>query len=200
MVIEYGVDPIKLTEYAFSVCNRCNSPFLTKQAFLEVPGEFTGPQDEPIILFPDSGGLAPEGLPATVARAYTAAVASYRAGLYEPCAIMCRKCLEAICHEASATGRNLFQRLKSLQEGGVVDGKLLEWADGLRIVGNDAAHDLEMLIGKNDARDALQFVEAILMYIFILGRRFEEFQKRRASKRAASPSVPTDGYAAAEHP
>ncbi len=69
-----------------------------------------------------------------------------------------------------------------LQRTGQIDQKLMTWADELRLIGNDAAHDLDIVIEKVDAQDALDFVEAILMYAFSLTRKFEEFKNRRALK------------------
>jgi hypothetical protein len=52
-------------------------------------------------------------------------------------------------------------------------------ADELRIVDNDAAHDLSPNISKEDARDCLELVDAILIYVFTLDKKFQEFRKRR---------------------
>lgn len=199
-VVDFDSDPVKVIQYAFLICTRCNSPFLTRQRFLEVPAEFSAPQDDPEVLYPIPRNFDSEGLPASVGRSYFSAVASFRAGLYEPCAIMCRKCLEAIARESGGTGRSLFNRLQDLKERGVIDGKLLNWADGLRVIGNDAAHDLDIVISEGEAQDALQFVEALIMYVFQLCRRFNEFQRRRAANKAANQGVATDGRAAAERP
>jgi hypothetical protein len=79
---------------------------------------------------------------------------------------------------------NLKERLAHLQKSGHIDQKLLTWPDELRLIGNDAAHDLEIVIEQVDALNALELVEAILMYAFSLTRKFEEFKKRRASKAA----------------
>ena len=47
------------------------------------------------------------------------------------------------------------------------------------MVGNDAAHDLSLTVSKEDARDCLDFVDAILIYVFTLDRKFQEFKSRR---------------------
>lgn len=120
-----------------------------------------------------------EGIPPTVVRAYSDAARSFGVGLYEPCVIMSRKCIEAVCAELGATKGHLKQRLSILGANGKIDQNLLAWANQLRLIGNDAAHDLEIVIEQIDARDALDFVEAILMYVFTLNRRFEEFLERR---------------------
>lgn len=107
-------------------------------------------------------------MPETASWAYTAAARSFQVGLYEPCVIMCRKCIEGLCQELGATKGNLKQRIGNLQKNGHIDQKLLTWADELRLIGNDAAHDLDIVIERVDAQNALEFVEAILMCAFSL--------------------------------
>ena len=51
------------------------------------------------------------------------------------------------------------------------------------MVGNDAAHDLETRITTTDAKDTLDFMEAVLLYVFVLQSRFSEFQERRKEAR-----------------
>lgn len=170
--------------YELALCGRCSGPFLVETRSYEVPGEFTS-DDRQRVLFPMARPAVTEGVPLTAARAYDQAARSFQAGLYEPCAIMCRKCLEALCVELQASGRTLKAKLDDLQKKGVIDTRLLEWADQLRVVGNDAAHDLDLVIDKDDARDAIEFLEALFLYTFSLGKRFEAFVLRRKKQREA---------------
>lgn len=174
--------PHEVLEYAIAACHRCESVFLVELRFCEVPGEFSAPQGERV-LYPPVRQFPVDGMPATVARTYSTAADSFVRALYEPCVIMCRKCLEAFCRELGAFGGTLKEQLGKLGEAGQIDQKLLVWANELRLIGNDAAHDLDVVIKQADAQDALDFVEAILMYSFSLNRRFEEFQKRRQAAR-----------------
>lgn len=95
---------------------------------------------------------------------------------------MCRKCLDGLCAQEKAEGRTLKDKLRRLQAAGMIDARLLLWADQLRIVGNDAAHDVNVSMAKDDARDAIAFVEAILMYVYTLNARFKEFCERRSAR------------------
>jgi hypothetical protein len=169
-----------VVEYAIAICSRCESVFLLASTFYEIPGEVSAPQGVEI-LYPTTRQVSIANIPATIKHAYSAAAHSYQVGLYEPCVIMCRKCIEALCQELGATKGNLKNRLIYLQNHGQIDQNLLTWADELRLIGNDAAHDLNIVIEQVDAQDALEFIEAILMYSFSLTRKFEEFKKRRAS-------------------
>jgi hypothetical protein len=174
--------PYNVFEYAIAVCGRCESVFLVESEFYEIPAEVSVPQGERV-LYPTSRQVSTDGVPTSVARAYSTAARAFVVGLYEPCVIMCRKCIEALCRELGATKGNLKERLVALRDAGQIDQKLLAWADELRLIGNDAAHDLDIVIEQVDARDALDFVEAILLYVFSLSRRFEEFKNRRAANR-----------------
>jgi len=173
--------PYYVTVYAIALCSKCDTVFLVESEFYEIPGEVCAPQGVSV-LYPTDRNISTDGMPETASRAYAAAARSYQVGLYEPCVIMCRKCIEALCQELGATKGNLKQRLEDLRKNGHIDQKLLTWADELRLIGNDAAHDLDIVIEQVDAQNALEFVEAILMYAFSLTRKFEEFKKRRASK------------------
>jgi len=79
---------------------------------------------------------------------------------------MCRKCLEAICYELGQKNGTLKAKLETLQKEQAIDVKLVKWANGLRLIGNDAAHDLEVQIDQDDAYDSLQFVEACFVCVF----------------------------------
>jgi hypothetical protein len=92
---------------------------------------------------------------------------------------MCRKCLEAVCKTFEAHGSDLSKRLFSLSEAGHIDSRLLGWAHEIRLFGNEAAHDTEAPVTKEDARDILDFTEAILIYVFSLTKRFDSLKARR---------------------
>jgi hypothetical protein len=170
-------------QYQIAFCGRCAGPFLRRLVKCE-SADFAVQHYEQI-LFPVIRQFDLTGVPNSIGRSYEQAARSFSAGLYEPCAIMCGKCLEALCREMKATGHNLKDKLSTLLKQGTIDEKLFDWADQLRIVRNDAAHDLSTHLDVDDARDAIEFVEAILMYTFTLDRKFEAFTKRRQSKSAS---------------
>jgi hypothetical protein len=98
------------------------------------------------MLYPDHEVFPGKGVPETVRRAHQDAVRSYAAGLYEPCVIMCRKCIEAMCYELGETKGSLHKRLLALRNQQKIDSKFIIWLDGLRTIGNDAVHDLNAQI------------------------------------------------------
>jgi hypothetical protein len=69
-----------------------------------------------------------------------------------------------------------------MKEAGLIDARLFEWSDLLRIAGNEAAHGVGLSIAQPDAKDILEFTNAILDYLFSFRDRFEQFKQRRAPK------------------
>lgn len=171
--------PFIVEEHVLCKCPKCESPFLFKREWYEVQAEFGTVISEPELLYPTSSRLPVSSLPQAVAKSYQNATRAYDVGLYEPCVIMCRKCLEALCHQHGASRGNLKEKLLALKKSGVIDSKLHAWTDGLRLIGNDAAHDLDADIEPQDAKDSLEFIEAAISYVFLLGKKFQEFEARR---------------------
>ena len=68
-----------------------------------------------------------------------------------------------------------------LNEQGVIEGRLLEWAQGLRVLGNIGAHYSDAMVGRQDAEDALELSEALLDYVYVLSAKFTQFKDRRDS-------------------
>jgi hypothetical protein len=164
--------------YFVALCGRCNSPFLLQESRYGVPGEFET-VTESRLLYPTESHLPLDGVPESVRRAYEQASRAFGASLYEPCALMCRRCLEGVCKVQGASGSNLNTKLESLEKSGAIDARMIRWAHGIRLLGNDAAHDLDTVISQEDARDVLDFTEALLIYIFALNHRFGAFSARR---------------------
>lgn len=164
--------------YSVCTCARCSQPFLVQESYFGIPSEFET-VTETRVLYPTESKLPLEGLPQSIQSTYDQAARAFTAALYEPCVLMCRKCLEATCSALGSSGYNLDAKLKSLFDTGQIDTRLLDWAHGIRLVGNEAAHNITTNVTKTDARDVLDFTEAILIYVFSLTTRFEAFKARR---------------------
>jgi len=177
---EYNSD-----HYSVALCRRCNGPFLVREALYGVPGEFETVTEE-AVLYPVSAGSKLEGLPDSIARSVDQAYRSYSTSSYDACALMCRRALEALCLTFSANGNNLALRLADLKANKRIDERLLNWAHGVRLVGNEAAHDVEAAVTADDARDILEFTEALLMYVFTLDTKFRSFTERRKGRPGGS--------------
>lgn len=138
--------------------------------------------DTPYISFPSTDLRVNPNAPKEIQSAFEEACACYRAQAYTASAIMCRKTLEGICEAHGVKERNLALSLKAMKDQSQIDERLYEWSDSLRVAGNEAAHGVGLSIAQPDAKDILEFTNAILDYMFSYRDRFEKFKSRRAAK------------------
>ena len=183
VVTPYNVTDLPYVTDIFTLCHcpKCHSPFLFQSNWYEIPAEYEEMTSDPEMIYPKSGRLLASSLPKTIARSYEDAVASYAAGIFTPCVLMARKCLEAVCSENAVTGRDLKGRLMKLRDQGVIDNNLFKWADSLRLIGNDAAHDVDAEFSSQDASDVVEFLESVITYAYILHKKYDAFIKRRGN-------------------
>ncbi len=174
--------PFTQNIFSIAVCPKCDAPFFIKEVLSGVPGEFESIADE-TVLYPAAVPASFKTTPEPVKRAYEQALSCYSSSAFEACALMCRRSLEALCRSQGVQSGNLDNKLKQLAQQQVIDVRLAEWAHGIRIVGNEAAHDTDTELSKEDAKDALDFTEALLTYVFVLNERFATFSARRKQER-----------------
>jgi len=107
----------------------------------------------------------------------------YRNGAYNACAVMVRRALESICIKHGIKVKSLKGGLKKgleeLLDRGIIDNKIYRWGEELRKSGNIGAHEKGKKISKEDARDILDFANAICDYVFVLTNKFSNFMYRR---------------------
>jgi len=135
--------------------------------------------DTPFPLFPPSDLRVNPNAPIEIQKAFEEACACYRTQAFTAAAIMCRKTLEGVCAAHGVSDRTLVGSRKKMKESGLIDERLFEWSDALRLAGNEAAHGVSVSIGQTDAKDILEFTNAILDYLFSFRDRFEQFLQRR---------------------
>ena len=160
----------------FAHCPKCQRAFLG-QSMEDFDGYEQAQQ-----IFPPLESRLPAGIPTNIGAAYTEAHKCLRAGAYTAAAVMCRKTLEGVCAEHGFRERSLASSLRAMKEAGAIEARLFEWADALRISGNEAAHGVELTTTAEDASDILDFTNALIEYIFTFRDRFEQFKARRDSR------------------
>jgi len=165
---------LRWVKYKLAFCPACGQVFL-QRTYTSEPSDFCYEE----MVYPKQSKLPLAGLPDEVRRGYESALSCFETGNYEPCVIMCRKCLEAVSTLLGETKGSLEKRLTRLRDEGTIEPKLYSWADELRLIGNEATHDFQRRISKDDAHDSLEFLEALLLYVFVLDRRFQSFRERR---------------------
>jgi hypothetical protein len=109
------------------------------------------------------------------------------AGSYLATAVLVRRSIEGFCADQGADQKTLHRALQDLVEREVIDARLLEWADGLRVLGNIGAHFTKESVSKQDASDAIDLIEAVLDYVYVFTTKFEEFKARRDSPDRTDP-------------
>jgi len=118
-------------------------------------------------------------LPDLVRSSLEEAEKCYKTKAYNACAVMCGKALESICSEYKTKNKVLVGGLRELLDKQIIDKKIYEWGEALRKHRNIGAHVTVEKISKEDAKDLLDFANAICNYVFILTDKFEKFMKRK---------------------
>lgn len=165
--------------YSFAKCPKCDDPLLA----VEVEG--FDDWEPPERIYPATDLALSGTIPKPIAASFDEAARCLRAKAFTAAAIMCRKTLEGICVAQGAIERNLAKALEKLRDDGVIDRRLFEWAEQLRLFGNEAAHDVHVTIAAPDASDIVDFTRALIEYVFTFQERFEDFKARRSAARAA---------------
>lgn len=167
------------TEYALIQCRRCGQVAVQAREDFGLGGGFDD-DDRPLVLWPRRKPLG-SNVPMNVRRSFDEAVRSHDAAAYTASALMSRRVVEVIAESLGAKGRNLDSQIDDLKTKGEVDARLAEWAHGIRLLGNEAAHALQASISSEDASDLILFAEALINYVYVYRAKFDEMQARRSA-------------------
>jgi hypothetical protein len=104
-------------------------------------------------------------VPPAIAASLEEAIKCHSAQCYKAAALMVRRVLEELCEERGATGNNLKDRITDLSKKIVLPQDLLQAADHLRLLGNDAAHieaKTYQAIGEPEVRLSIDLTKELL--------------------------------------
>lgn len=160
-----------------SRCLRCRNPFLSEIVYSYFEDNYI--QSSDIQLYPNTENEAIKNCPKIVINPYQEALKCYRVHAYDACVIMCRKGIEAICIDKGEEKGSLVIKLKNLKEKGILEGTLFKWTDELRLIGNDGAHSHDQTVTQQDAKDALDFFDALIIYLYHLVSQYDVLVNRR---------------------
>jgi hypothetical protein len=121
-------------------------------------------------------------LPEIVGDSLEEADKCYNARAYSACVVMCGRSLEGLCQHFETKSKTIAGGIKELLERKIIDDRLFQWGEALRQQRNLGAHASGEKITKEDARDILDFANAINEYVFVLSKKFDEFLKRQERK------------------
>ena len=131
-----------------------------------------------------------EFLPTPVGLIYRETLNALNAGLPVLAGVGLRALVETICRHQQASGRNLEKRIDSLVAQGAVSEAGSEILHGLRIMGNQAAHEVTPHSAE-DLHVALDVVEHTLQGIYILPREAAALPRRstKGSEESSGPAT-----------
>lgn len=126
----------------------------------------------------------PEYLPMTVLKAFRQAENNANEqGHEEASALMFRRCIEmAARHLDNAKDLTLIKRLEKLKKDTKITPSMFDWANQIRIIGNDAAHD-EDPISNEELESIRLFSEMFLRYAFTLPEMINKLRLSTQSKK-----------------
>jgi Domain of unknown function (DUF4145) len=107
----------------------------------------------------------PNNIPPPIAASLEEAIKCHSAECYKAAALMVRRVLEELCEERKAIGSNLKERLVSLSKIVIIPQELIQAADHLRLLGNDAAHieaKTYQSVGEPEVRIAIDLAKELL--------------------------------------
>jgi hypothetical protein len=180
-VLENNADWLLNIKYSFAKCIRCSGPLLVQQE-MEV--------DYNTIYWGNAKNLYPQTdfhinpiIPDKLREILVESIQCYRSKAYTATTIMCRRALEGFCILKDAKEKNLALSIKKLRTEGIINEQLFEWANELRLLGNEAAHNIEIVFSATDARDTLDFTIAIFDFTYSFKDKFEKFKNRTQINR-----------------
>ncbi|MFD5539857.1 DUF4145 domain-containing protein [Streptomyces sp. NPDC127079] len=171
--LKYDPDSPWAWRYALARCQECYGPLLLAQ---------DDPFDRSERVWPSPEGRElSSNIPDTLRREHSEARACLKAKAYTAVAVMVRRTLEGVCADQGVTKRQpLVASLRELHQQGKIEGRLLEWAEALRALGNQGAHFTGVQVSREDATDALALAEALLDYMYVFTNQYEQFKARRS--------------------
>jgi len=176
--------------YSLLECSSCLRPVLLR----EYEWGTEQPDEDIDQLWPPPPRSINSAIPESLRREITEARICFDAKAYTAAVVMVRRTLEGVCSDHGVIKQTLHNALKVMAEKGTLDGRLLAWADELRVLGNEGAHFTGSVVSREDANDAIALAEAVLDYLYVLARQFENFKTRRSLNSSHStgpqPSLP----------
>jgi Domain of unknown function (DUF4145) len=175
------------TMYYFGHCVRCRHPGLISE--MEIGPDEWSPQTQE---YPAPRSVEAK-LPPRVEESFREAVRCEIAGAPLATAVMVRRTLEAIGRTFDEKARTLAEVLRTMKNKGLISEELAQWGDALRFIGNIGAHPTGSAVTVEDAREALDFLVAIVETIYVLRPKFQKMKARRDGTKTGAVAEESPG-------
>ena len=159
-------------------CDTCRNPMVVLQE------DYGDGWDEAVRVWPATRRALSLAVPSDLRAEHDEARKCLDMKAHTAAVVMVRRTLEGVCAQHGVKERTLVRSLQVMRDQGHIDQRLLDWADALRVLGNEGAHYTGKSVAREDALAAVDFAEAMLDYLYVLTAKFEEFKKRRESAEA----------------
>ena len=170
-------DPMEDFKYSFLKCPRCSLPIIVLQD--RVFGINTIQWSNPTQIYPKAPYRINPEIPMPLRKSLDEAIGCLNSKAYTASTIMCRRILDGFCQLKNIKKSNLKKSINELHKQEIISDHLLEWAHELRLIGNEAAQNIEIEFTRVDASDSLEFTIAILDYTYSYKEKFEKFKSRK---------------------
>ena len=133
--------------------------------------------------WPPAGSRPPhQALPKPVADDWAEAHKCFGVTAYKGAAAMARRATQGVCIDRKAKPGKLVAQVKELVAAGSLHQQLGEWADQVRVFGNTGAHpgdDGLDTVSKEDAEDALAFLDQLLEWTYVAPWKLQQSRARQ---------------------
>ncbi len=170
---EYG-DPRKVV---LIECPTCDSALLGRSEIYQTEdGDWDW--SRPTRLWPKAVQRIHQSIPSEIGKALKDANRCFEVKVYSASAVMAGRAIEAMCKDKVGSG-TLAKGLEKMKNQGIIDQKIWDWADALRQERNLGAHATGADVTEQDAKDVLDFANAICEYVYVLTEQFDEYMARK---------------------
>jgi hypothetical protein len=124
-----------------------------------------------------------EHWPAEIKRLWPQAHSSLQQENWDAAVVIARSALQAALRDYKAEGKSLFDEVSNLAAKGLLPPVMKEWANELRVLGNESAHPEVGKTGPTarDAKDAIEFLDFLIQYLYDLPKQINEYRARKAN-------------------
>ncbi len=141
-----------------------------------------------------------ETIPEVLRREHFEARTCFKSKAYTATVVMVRRTLEGVASQHGINRKPLYKAFEEMESTGLIEGRLLEWAQELRVLGNEGAHFTGKPVTRQDASDAIALAEALLDYLYVFNEQFSKFKERRQqaaemAKKAAQDAASEEATA-----
>ncbi|MEU2272022.1 DUF4145 domain-containing protein [Streptomyces olindensis] len=160
--------------YLIATCGLCYQPLLLEQD--QKSGRY---ERELECVWPSPPRALAESVPEVLRREHFEARTCFKSKAYTATVVMVRRTLEGVCAQHGITKKPLYRAFEEMKSVGLIEGRLFEWAQELRVLGNEGAHFTGKSVTRQDASDAVALAEALLDYLYVFNEQFLQFKERR---------------------